>query len=128
MDKTIVFVCEHGAAKSILAATYFDHFAIETGLNLRASARGTNPDPEVSQQTIKGLMEDGLMPIHVTPQKLTKSDIQSARRVIAFCELPGEFRRSSAEYWKDVPPVSENYGRARDAIIERIRHLMKSFG
>jgi protein-tyrosine-phosphatase len=43
-DKTIIFVCEHGAAKSVIAAAYFNRFAEQRGLNLRAAARGTNPD------------------------------------------------------------------------------------
>ncbi len=44
----IVFVCEHGAAKSVIAATYFNKLANEKGLNLKAIARGTHPDQELS--------------------------------------------------------------------------------
>ncbi|MGH9936946.1 MAG: hypothetical protein ACREAM_11915, partial [Blastocatellia bacterium] len=39
----IIFVCEHGAAKSILSASIFNKLAGERQLNLRAIARGTNP-------------------------------------------------------------------------------------
>ena len=126
---TIVFVCEHGAAKSVLAAAYFEKLAGELGLDLRAVARGTNPDTEVSPQTISGLTEDGLAPAERKPQKLTESDMQSARRVLAFCDLPVQFQQSfPVEYWKDVPSVSENYGQARDIIVEHIYQLLKSSG
>jgi hypothetical protein len=36
---TILFVCEHGAAKSVIAAAYFDKLAKERGLNYRAVFR-----------------------------------------------------------------------------------------
>ncbi len=122
----IVFVCEHGAAKSIIAAAYFNHLATEMGLDLRAVARGTNPDMQLSPQAVKGLSEDGLTPQESAPQQLMQTDIQSAQRIIAFCELPAEYQRQAAiERWDGVPPISEDYKEARDAIIERLHHLMK---
>ena len=53
--QTVVFVCEHGAAKSVLAAAYFNRFAAQMGLDMQAVARGTKPDQELSPQTVKGL-------------------------------------------------------------------------
>jgi protein-tyrosine-phosphatase len=128
-NTTIVFVCEHGAAKSVLAAAYFDKIARELGLEYQAIARGTNPDPALSPQTITGLAHDGLAPKESRPKALRYSDIQSARRVVSFCELPVEFQQSSiVKYWEAVPPVSENYERARDVIVDRIRQLLLSLG
>ena len=121
----IVFVCEHGAAKSVLAATYFDKFAMELGLNLWAIARGTNPEPVLSPQVVSGLAVDGMTPNESTPQRLTRSDIQAARRIVSFCELPAELRQPTfVEYWRDIPPVSENYELARDAIVDHLRQLI----
>lgn len=123
----IVFVCEHGAAKSIIAAAYFNQFASHMGLDVKAVARGTNPDPELSPQTVKGLADDALKPTESAPQKLTEEDLQSAQRVVAFCNLPAEYRRPIVlERWEDVPPVSEHYAKARDAIVERIRQMLNS--
>lgn len=123
-DPQIVFVCEHGAAKSVVAAAYFNKLAGERGLNLRAIARGTNPDNELSAQTIKGLLEDGLTPTESTPQKLTKVEIQTAQWIITFCELRIDGAQAIVEFWGDVPPVSENYEKARTAILERVYHLV----
>ncbi len=121
----IVFVCEHGAAKSIIAAAYFNQLAGEMGLNLYAVARGTNPDKELSPRTIKGLSDDGLLPTESIPQKLTEADLQGAQRVISFCELPTEYRpKTIVERWDDIPPVSESYEQARDAILARIRQML----
>ena len=123
--RTIVFVCEHGAAKSLIAAAYFNKLAEESGLELRAMARGTNPDNELSAKAIAGLQEDGLTPTESFPQKLSMDDIEFAQRIITFCELPKEYQQIRIiEQWDDVPPVSEDYETARDAIQEQLELLM----
>ena len=125
MNKTPLFICEHGAAKSIIAATYFNKLASEANLELRAVARGTNPDAELSPKTVAGLQADGLTPTESSPQKLSLADIESSQQVVRFCELPEEYRNKTAvEHWDEVPTVSEDYEKARDAIVERIRWLI----
>ncbi|MCI0553308.1 MAG: hypothetical protein L0287_20355 [Anaerolineae bacterium] len=122
----IVFVCEHGAAKSIIAAAYFNKLAVETDLALRAVARGTNPDHELSPNAIAGLREDGLIPTETVPQKLSLADVESAQRIVSFCELPEEYQNKAIiEQWDSIPPVSEDYEKARDVIFERLNRLIK---
>jgi len=124
-NSIIVFICEHGAAKSIVAAAYFNKLASDLGLNLRAIARGTHPDQELSPIAVNGLHEDWLTPTEYVPRKLSLADIESAQRVVTFCEVPLEYHEKAIiERWDGVPPVSENYEKARDAIIERIGHLL----
>lgn len=48
MLSTILFVCEHGAAKSVIAAAYFDKLAQARGLKYKAVFRGPNPDPALA--------------------------------------------------------------------------------
>jgi arsenate reductase len=125
-NSIIVFVCEHGAAKSVIAAAYFNKLAREKGLNLQAVARGTKPDQTLSPQAVTGLHEDGLSPGESPPQKLSMEDVDGAQRIITFCELPVKYHgKAVIERWEGVPPVSENYEKARDAIIEQIGHLIK---
>jgi hypothetical protein len=45
---TVVFVCEHGSAKSVIAAVEFKRMAKENGLDVNVLTRGTNPDPEIA--------------------------------------------------------------------------------
>lgn len=124
-NSIIVFVCEHGAAKSILAAAYFNKLVREKGLNLKAVARGTNPDQSLALQTVKGLHADGLTPTESVPRKLSVAEVESAQRIITFCELPAEYEeKAPIELWEDMPPVSENYDKARNAILERIIQLL----
>ena len=125
-NPVIIFVCEHGAAKSVIAAAYFNKLAEETNSNVRAIARGTHPDSELSPKAITGLRDDSLTPTELVPQKLSLADVESAQRIITFCELPAEYKQKvSVEHWDGVPPVSEDYQKARDKIVERINRLMK---
>lgn len=125
-NQPIVFVCEHGAAKSIIAAAYFNKLAQEKNLELRAIARGTHPDQEISPKTITGLKDNGLSPTELAPQKLSRADVETAQRIITFCELPVEYQsKASVKQWDGVPPVSENFQKARDEIVERIEQLLK---
>ena len=124
-EPVILFVCEHGAAKSIIAAAHFNRLAEEVGLQIKALARGTKPDLEISEQTIRGLSKDGLALTESAPQKLSPEDTQTAQYLVSFCELPAEYTQGAiVEQWDGIPAVSENYERARDAIIERLHQLV----
>ena len=121
----IVFVCEHGSAKSVVAAAHFNRLAGEGGLEVRAIARGTNPDQEISEPTLRGLSMDRLAPTEPVPQRLSLEETQSAQYLVSFCELPAEFGQDGiAEQWDGIPAVSENYEQARDAIIDRLNLLI----
>ena len=125
-DPIIIFVCEHGAAKSIIAAAYFNRFARERNLGVQAVPRGTHPDSELSPLTVAGLHRDGLTPNESIPQKLSTADIESAQQIISFCELPEDYRKQVVvTQWDDIPPVSENYEEARDAIVAKLKAMMK---
>ncbi len=122
----VVFVCEHGAAKSVLSAAIFNKMAVERGLNIRAIARGTNPDPEISAKVAAGLQADGLAAREHAPKKISKADLISARRVITFCALPDGYQGSiQVENWDSFLPAIEDYGKARDKLAERIGRLLE---
>ena len=124
-NSMIVFVCEHGAAKSILAAAHFKRLAREKDLGYHAIARGTHPDAELSSKTVAGLREDGLTPDEPIPTELTWEDIESAERIVSFCDLPEEYHQKAiVEQWDDIPPVSGDYQKARDAIVSRLQKLI----
>ena len=125
-SSTIVFICEHGAAKSVVAAAYFNKLAEEKNLDFRAITRGTNPDAELSPTAVAGLQADGLTPAETIPLMLSLAEVESAQRIVAFCELPEEYRgKTIIEQWADIPPVSQKYEPARDAILANLNLLMK---
>ena len=57
---TIIFVCEHGAAKSLIAAAYFNKLAAERGMKERATFRGVSPQDALSTMALEGLRADGV--------------------------------------------------------------------
>jgi len=123
----VVFVCEHGAAKSVLAASYFNHLAVQRGLPLRALARGTAPDAEIPRGVLEGLAREGLAPCTSNPQALGPADLVGALKVVSFDQpqVAALVREpDSAISWDQLPPVSDDFNLARAAIFERVERLL----
>lgn len=126
MTQSVIFVCEHGAAKSIVASVYFNKLAAENGMDVRSIARGTHPDAELGPKAVAGLLADGLTPAESTPQKLSLADVESATHIVSFCELPEDFQNKvTTESWDEVPAISDGYEPARDAIAEHVKQLIE---
>ena len=127
--QTILFVCEHGSAKSVVAAAHFNRLAEQRSLPYRAIARGTNPDPEIPQQVRLDLAKDGLDVSTWKPQLVAEKDVRESSRVVTFgCKLPFP-KKTTAEKlvdWKDVPSTSEDYQRARTIIVDKIDAFIKT--
>ena len=123
---TILFICEHGAAKSAIAAAYFDKLAKERGLSYRAVFRGTNPDSKLAPAAEKGLAQDGLNTQGWKPQLVSKKDMNDASAIVTLgCALPGkEAVAEKVTDWTGVPSVSENYAAARDHIVQKVQSLV----
>jgi protein-tyrosine-phosphatase len=125
-EPTVVFVCEHGAAKSVIATAYFNKIAAERGLRARAIYRGTNPQPELSVRTIKGLEDDGLTVPTEKPSAITSADVEAATVIFAIgCTLPSSASASAkSANWDDVPE-DQGYGAQRDAIKKHVERLVE---
>ena len=124
--RTILFLCPHNAAKSVLAAAYFDRLARERGLDYRAASAGTNPDAVPSPAVVAMLRDEGIDVADHRPRRLTTEDLTSAHRVISLgCDLDdldgGEAR---VDRWDDVPPASQDLGASRVAIKRRLDLLV----
>lgn len=124
--ETVLFVCEHGAAKSVIAASYFDKLAKERGLNYRAVFRGTNPDPVLNPVAEKGLNDDGISTQGLKPQLVTHTDLETASKVVTLgCALPDKQSvASKIEEWNDVPSPSQDFKAARDDIFKKVSRLV----
>jgi protein-tyrosine-phosphatase len=120
----VLFVCLHGAAKSVVAAAHFRALAGAQGVGLTAVAAGTEPDPELSPATVKGLAEDGLIPAPGRPRPVTLHDLRTATRIVTFgCDVTAPLGQP-VERWDDVPAVGDGYDGARTKIVERLRRLV----
>ena len=67
----VLFVCLHGAAKSIIGAAHFRRLAAARGLAMDAVAAGTEPDAELAPGAVKGLTGDGLRATPSRPRPVT---------------------------------------------------------
>jgi len=126
---TIVFVCEHGAAKSVIAAAHFNRLAAERGLSYRAVSRGTKPEDAVAPAVRTGLAADGIDVSGWRPTAVSDDDIRRAGRVVSLAtDLPATkpFVKSKLLEWNDIPPVSANYDAARSAIVRLVESLVRN--
>jgi protein-tyrosine-phosphatase len=124
---TVVFVCEHGSAKSIIAAAEFSRMAKQNGLDVNVLARGTNPDAEIPALIRDGLRADGIDPGEKKPAKVSKDDLKGATRIVSFGPdlRPMVADGVTVADWSATPSVSENYTAARDYIRKQVEALLK---
>ena len=100
---TVVFVCEHGAVKSVVAAAIFNQLAADRGLPFRAISRGTDPDAAVPAPGRDGLRSEGLaVDSRFSRARGAAAPRSPGRRVV----LPGR------SLWRTKPVTS---GVSRDA-------------
>jgi len=125
VEPTIVFVCEHGAAKSVIATAYFNKIAAERGLRARAVYRGVNPQVDLSVGAMKGLHDDGVPVEEHKPSPITQADVGAATVIFAIgCTLPAIATKSGkADSWDDVPD-DQGYAATRDAIKRHVERLV----
>ncbi|HEY7088406.1 MAG TPA: hypothetical protein VH814_14080 [Steroidobacteraceae bacterium] len=124
----VLFVCEHGNVKSLMAATYFNDLARSRGLPFRAVSRGLTPDSDTVPEFVKApLTAEGYDVSSFRPQRLTDADISASARVIAISTaLPAhaESAAAASEQWNDVPPASTDFVRSRDSIRAHVAELL----
>ena len=123
--KAVVFVCEHGAAKSVVATAYFNKLAAERGLPFRATFRGTTPQDNLSVRAVEGLKADGVVVPSGKPSAISDKDVEDATHIFAIgCTLPDKAHQSGkAADWSDVPD-DQGYGPMRDAIVRHVKLLL----
>lgn len=122
----VLFVSLHGPAKSLIAVEHFRRLAAERGSDVEASSAGMEPDAEIPPKVVQGLLGDGIDVCGHRPRHVTRADLESASRVVTFgCDL-GDLAVPGLvlERWDDVPAVSEDFKKARDAIVSRLPRLL----
>lgn len=124
----VVFVCEHGSVKSLVAMEYFNRRSKERGLPYRAVARGTAPEPAVPAAVREGLQADGFDVSGFAPRLFSASDPDGVALVVSFDEDVTRTVGSRARYlkWDDLPGVLADYPHGRDAIVRQVDALIET--
>ena len=128
LAQTVVFVCEHGNVKSLIASEWFNRVAAERGVRARAVSRGLTPETPVPPAIADKLRGDGFDVSRFEPRAFSPADLDGAARVVligaeppAWATRPG----SPLEKWDGIPPASESYPASRDAMRARIEKLLR---
>lgn len=125
--ETVLFLCPHGAAKSLIAATTFNRLAEERGLAMSASAAATEePYAEVPAAVAEFLESDGIDVSAFRARRVASSDLEAAARVVTIDCDPATIPASSAtvERWDDVPKVSADLHGSIAAIRRHVAELV----
>jgi protein-tyrosine-phosphatase len=127
MSETILFLCPHNAAKSLIASVYFNRLAECVGLSVRGDSAGTEPSEAVLPVVAEMLLKEGIDISAYKPRHTTPEELQTAACIISIGCTPQELSEASApiEYWDDVPMVSQDPEGSRDAIRVHIAQLVE---
>jgi protein-tyrosine-phosphatase len=124
---TVLFMCPHGAAKSVMASAYFQRLAKERGLNVRVDSGGTEPDAAVAPKVAELLVKDGYQVPVAKPRLVTPADLASADVVVSLgCDmgaLPAP--KGKLQKWDEVPSPSADLDKSAAAIRARVVALVE---
>src|SRR3954469_8890756 len=111
MKPSVLFVCLHGSAKSVIAAEQLRRLAAARGVAVEVRSAGLEPDAAVPPRVAQGLLEDGIDVRHFRPRAPAAADIAKAGTVVTFaCDLgPLAASAQRIQRWDDVPAVSEDF-------------------
>ena len=125
----VVFICEHGSAKSLIAREWFDRLARERGLSVRSMSLGVAPDAAVPAPIVDALGKDGFDVRAFVPSRADAAALEGSSLVVAIgLERPGALPvppGGAVEVWDGIPPTSPRYEATRDALRERIEALLE---
>jgi protein-tyrosine-phosphatase len=124
--RTVLFLCPHGAAKSVMAAAYCQQLADERHLPLIATLAGTDPDPDIAPGVVAGLRAEAIDVSDHRPRRVTSADVESTWRVVLLgCdlnELP--LVPTPIAQWDEVPPASQGFAATRAAILAHLADFL----
>jgi arsenate reductase (thioredoxin) len=123
----VVFVCEHGNVKSLIAQEWFNRRAQERGLAVRAVSRGRRPEASVPSSIADALARDGFEVRAFVPQAPAAAEMRGAARVIGIgLDQKALETTVDVETWEGIPPASQDYAASRDALRARIETLLSA--
>lgn len=125
MTQTVLFLCPHHAAKSVIAAAYFERLAREMGLDVRAESAGTEPDKAVMPVVVDLLLTEGIDVSGHQPRLVTAKQLAGAARIISMgctAEALG-IADEQMEHWTDIPMVSLHPAEASATIRRHVEQL-----
>jgi arsenate reductase (thioredoxin) len=121
--KDILFLCQHGGAKSVVAASHFNRLAAERGLPFVATAAAAEDPYDAVPTPVAGYLEgEGFDVRNLKPHHAAPEEIETAARIVTIgCDLSGGHER-----WDDVPAASEDLEGSVAAIRRHVEELAEA--
>lgn len=126
MSKSILFLCPHNAAKSVMAQAYFRKLVLQKGLAITAASAGTEPAQAVSAKVVELMKTEGIDVAGHQPRLVTPADVNAAWKVISLgCDI-SHFNTSTENivHWDDIPAPAVDLVGARDTIRAHVEKLV----
>lgn len=123
---TILFLCPHGGAKSLIAASYFNRLAEEHALPYVGVAAAAEEPYDAVPGPVAGFLErEGFDVSAFKPRHVEAADVKTATKVVSIgCDLAGvDVAGAAAERWDDVPMVSVDLDASASAIRRHVEIL-----
>jgi len=126
MPRTIVFLCPHNAAKSVIAAALCARELARRGLPIEVDSAGTEPDAGPAPAVVALLAGEGFDVARHRPRRVDADQLTAAWRVISLgCDVTGIADPAvEIEYWNDVPAPSQDLAGARERIGAHVDALV----
>jgi arsenate reductase (thioredoxin) len=124
----VLFLCQYGGAKSVMAAAYFNRLAEQSGLvAIATAAAAEEPYPAVPPAVVEFLHGEGIEVGTFEPRRVDDHDLRDASRIVSIdCDLGScGLANAGAERWDDVPKVSEDLPRSASAIRRHVEALVE---
>lgn len=123
---TILFLCQFGGAKSVIASSYFNRLAEEHGLPYAATAAAAEEPYDAVPPPVTALLEHEGFDVHAfKPRQVQSDDVRGATKVISIdCDLTNvDLTEATLERWDDVPKVSDDLIASATAIRRHVEAL-----
>lgn len=121
----ILYLCPHGAAKSVLAVALTRAVAERQGVAVTADNAGTDPDRAIAPLVVRALAEHRLS-YEASPKMVSSADMAAADIVVSLgCplgSLPATPRRFVD--WSDAPNASDDVEGLIALLNQRIPGLL----
>lgn len=122
----VVFMCQAGGAKSVIAASYFNRAAQEQGLPFVATAvAAETPYDAVPEPVTQFLANEDIDVASFKPRHVTDDDLSSATKVVSIgCDVAN----TNIERWDDVPKVTDDLPGSAASIRKHVDALIAELG
>jgi arsenate reductase (thioredoxin) len=126
---TVLFLCPHNAAKSVIAAAYCERLAKAAHLDLKIVQAGTEPDQAIMPVVQDLLEHDGFSVALHQPRLVTQDDLMQADVVVTMgCNLEALSIPDKKRFnWNDIPPASADVIACRRAVLTRLLAMLSEF-